>query len=80
MKKPPRKGDRITVIVLWNDNEVRRAWRTIVVRRGRRTQTLVPQIGPLILQLDHEGKTWVRGWTTPDALALRAEIALENCR
>lgn len=76
--KKPRKGSRI-VVVVQNPVAARpvRVWRTIVVRAGART--LTPKIGPLAVQLAEENATWARGWTTPEALALFAAVALENC-
>ena len=74
--KKPRKGSRVVVIV-HESGRPRRVWRTVVIRGGKRSFT--PRIGPLIVQVAGEGVVWARGWDTPDARALLAEVALENC-
>lgn len=81
VKKPPRKGDRITLIVegTAGPRGQRRVWKTIVAHRGLRRRGFTPQNGPLIVAFTLEGIIWARGWDTPDALALRATVALENC-
>lgn len=77
--KKPRKGSRVVVVVYVDDlARSRRVWKTTVLRTGR--QTFTPEIGPLIVQCASEGVQWARGWDTPDARALLAEVALENSR
>lgn len=77
--RKPRKGSRVVVVMRPEGPAgARRVWRTTVLRTGR--QSFTPQIGPLIVHAATEGKEWARGWDTPDARALLAEVALENSR
>lgn len=81
------RGDEVTVCVGdWTGRifGIRRA--RIVRRRGERVRVraLANRIGPRLVRgeriatlfMRDEGIDWARGWDTPEALALQAEIAL----
>lgn len=53
--------------------------RFIVIMNTRATTALKWEVH-LTFERKDEGKTWVRGWDTVDAVAWRAEKALAACR
>ena len=80
VKEKLHRGSQITVRLRTYTGEVCAVARARVVHahRGRisaRSVGVGSSIRGTLLARD-EGQDWVRGWDTPDALALQAEIAL----
>lgn len=78
------RGDRITVVTEDLSGEIVGTIyaRVVHAHRGRisaRAINNVPVDSGRLYRRD-EGRTWARGWDTPDAMVLEAEIALLTSR
>lgn len=74
------RGDKITAVATDFEGAVVGVVRARVIHahRGRVSARSVgwPESSRGILYWRHEGRAWARGWDTPDAKVLGAEIAL----
>jgi hypothetical protein len=79
--KPLKRGDKITIVATDFDGIIHSAIRGRVIH-AHRGRVLARSVGLKhgretgVLYRRHEGRTWARGWDTPEAVVLSAEIAL----
>ena len=76
-----KRGDKITVVATDLDGTINSTIhaRVIHAHRGRvlaRSVGLEQGRETGVLYRRHEGRTWARGWDTPEAMVLSAEVAL----
>ncbi len=76
-----KRGDKITIVATDLDGSIHSTIRGRVIN-AHRGRVLARSVGLTqgretgVLYRRHEGRTWVRGWDTPEAAALSAEVAL----
>lgn len=75
-----QRGDKITVVTTGFGGEIVGTARARVIHahRGRVSARSIGHATSITgtLYRRHEGRTWARGWDTPEAATLEAEIAL----
>ena len=76
-----KRGDKITIVSTDVDGTIHGVLRGRVIH-AHRGRVLARSVGleqgreTGVLYRRHEGRTWARGWDTPEAMVLSAEVAL----